>query len=322
MSEIIETLPLIKPMLAHLGGPSDLKRTDYIWEPKLDGTRALVYKEGESIRILNRRQRWIEYRYPEFNRLSESITLDKCILDGEIVVFDASGKPNFRLLQEREHQEKPESIEILANIQPATFVVFDVPVVNQRPLFEIPLIERKKILSENVREGERIKICYFTSDGEQLWEASKRMGLEGIMGKQKFSAYQAGVRSRDWLKVKNFKTADLVIVGYTPGEGQRRDFFGALALGAYRGGKLVFMGKVGTGFDENFLKSITPELKRLEVKENPVGEMPPYEVRWVRPELVCEVKYMELTPDLKLRAPSFKGLRFDKAPEECELPEE
>lgn len=316
------TLPTIKPMLAQLGRPSDLKRADYIWEPKLDGTRALVYKGGAQVRILNRRQKWIEHRYPEFANLAEDILPHECVLDGEIVVFSRSGKPDFRLLQEREHQETPERIEILARIHPATVVVFDILIVDQKPLFETPLLERKKILAESVRESERIKVCYYTSDGEQLWEASKRIGLEGIMGKRKFSTYQIGVRSHEWLKIKNLKTADLVIVGYTPGEGQRKDFFGALALGAYSRGKLVFMGKVGTGFDEDFLKYFTRELKKLEVKEKPVDENPPYEVGWVRPELVCEVRYMELTSDLKLRAPSFKGLRFDKAPEECEVPEE
>ena len=312
--------PIIKPMLAHIGNPEDLKREDFLWEPKLDGTRALVYKRDKEIHILNRRQKWIEYRYPELVSLYEDIGPEPCLLDGEVVVFDKSSKPDFRLLQEREHQQDPIRIDLLSKLQPATFVAFDILIVNQKQLFDVPLVERKRILSENVNESECLKICHWITEGEALWETVRRIGLEGIMGKRKLSTYQIGKRSRDWLKLKAIKTLDCVIVGYTPGEGWRSEYFGALALGAYREGKLEFVGKVGTGFDEELLKSLMPLLKAREVLTKPVEAQPPYEVRWIRPELVCEVKYLELTPDLKLRAPSFRRLRPDKSPEECELP--
>ncbi len=313
-------LPIIKPMLARTGELSDLERDDFIWEPKLDGTRALVYKHAGKVRILNRRKRWIEFRYPELATLPERVLPESCILDGEIVVFDRSGKPDFRSLQERDHQEEPVRIELLSRLKPATLVVFDILVLNGEDLFEKPLLERKRLLQENVVEGEGLKICYYTREGKRLWEVALRMGLEGIMGKRDGSAYQPGIRSSDWVKLKAVKTMDCVILGYTPGEGKRSEHFGALALGAYGGGELKFMGKVGTGFDEHILRELTRLLKARETTSSPVKSIPPYEVRWVRPELVCEVKYLEITPDLKLRAPSFRRLRFDKAPEECELP--
>ena len=122
------------------------------------------------------------------------------------------------------------------------------------------------------------------------------------------------------MKLKVIKTADVVIVGFTPGEGWRKEYFGALAIGAYNNGKLVFMGKVGTGFDEALIKSISALLRVRTTDLKPVEEEPPYEVRWVKPDLVCEVKFMEFTPDLKLRAPVFRRLRHDKPPEECETP--
>ncbi|MEM1981206.1 MAG: non-homologous end-joining DNA ligase [Candidatus Hadarchaeales archaeon] len=311
-------LPILKPMLAKMGSPSDLKRKNFIWEPKLDGTRALVYREGEKVGFLNRRGKWIEYRYPELSSLSSHLLSDPCLLDGEIVVFGENGLPNFPLLQEREHQENPLRIEFLSRLHPATLVVFDLLIRGREELFSLPLLERKKLLSETVQEGERIRLCLYTKQGEDLWESVKKMGLEGVMGKREDSPYRPGVRSPDWLKLKTTKTLDAIILGYTPGEGQRTPYFGALALGAYHGGKLVFLGKVGTGFDTRLMEELTPLLKQLERRERPVEEEPPYEVKWVEPKLVCEVKYLEITEDLKLRAPSFVRMK-EKDPQECEL---
>jgi len=310
-------LPLLKPMLARTGSPSDLERENFLWEPKLDGTRALVYREGDRIRFLNRRGRWIEHRYPELSSLQRSLLPDPCLLDGEIVVLD-SGLPSFPLLQEREQQEDPLRIEFLSRLHPANLVVFDLLVYEGRELLSLPLLKRKELLREAVEEGERIRLCLHTELGKELWESVKKMGLEGVMGKRKDSPYQPGVRSPDWLKLKVVKTMDAVILGYTPGEGQREPYFGALVLGAYLEGRLVFLGKVGTGFDTKTMEALFPLLRKLETGRRPVEEEPPYEVRWVEPRLVCEVKYLELTRDLKLRAPSFVRMR-EKDPEECEL---
>lgn len=311
--------PLISPMLAKLGSENDLGRDGFIWEPKLDGTRAIVYRKGERIKILNRREKWIEYRYPEFSNIYKNILADPCILDCEIVVLDKNGRPDFQLLQLREQQENPLKIELLSKMHPAVIFAFDVLLANEEDMTNRPLKERKQKLWEIVRESERLRLCTHTEDGRKLWESVRLMGLEGVMGKKLESTYQQGRRSGDWVKVKTFKTMDCVILGYTPGEGERKDYFGALAIGAYDRGKLVFLGKVGTGFDEETIKYLTSELRKIEVFKKPVEEEPPYEVRWVKPEFVCEVRFLELTDDLKLRAPVFLRLRGDKSPKECTL---
>jgi bifunctional non-homologous end joining protein LigD len=167
-------------------------------------------------------------------------------------------------------------------------------------------------------------LCFYTEKGEELYETVKKMGLEGVMAKQKNSLYYPGERKDCWLKIKVLNTLDVIICGYTLGEGKREGYFGALLLGAWHEGKLRYLGRVGTGWEEKDLEEITNMLKKIETGKNPfdVFEEEPSvleKVRWVKPKLVCEVKFMELTEDLKLRAPSFQRLREDKLPEECLL---
>jgi DNA ligase D-like protein (predicted ligase) len=308
----------IKPMLAQIAEPFDSE--DFWFELKLDGSRTLAFI-GEKLRLQNRRLLDITHRYPELT-LKDDVDAREAILDGEIIVTKG-GKPDFRMLQTREHVGEELRIELLSQTMPATFIAFDLLYLNGKPLIDLPLVERRAKLEEIVAESSRLLLSrYVETYGKRYFEEVKRLGLEGAMAKRKQSTYQMGKRSRDWLKLKAIKTADVVIVGYTPGEGWRSEYFGALAIGAYREGKLEFMGKVGTGFDESSLKSISSLLKARTADVKPVEAEPPYEVRWVKPELVCEVRFMEVTPDLKLRAPVFRRFRNDKAPEECEIPNE
>jgi len=308
----------IKPMLAHLA-PEPFDSEDFLFEPKWDGTRTFCFLKGGKVRFQNRRLLDTTLRYPELT-LWEDIDAGEAILDGEVVVL-REGKPDFRSLQTREHVGEELRIELLSKTLPVTFMAFDLLYLDGKPLVDLPLVERKAKLQTIVRESPRILLSrHVETHGKRYFEGAKELGLEGVMAKRKLSTYQIGKRSRDWLKLKAIKTLDCVIVGYTPGEGWRGEYFGALALAAYREGKLEFVGRVGTGFGEELLKSLTPLLKARATNLKPIEAEMPYEVRWVRPELVCEVKYLELTPDLKMRAPSFRRLRPDKAPEECELP--
>ena len=303
-------------MLAHIAEPFDSE--DFIFELKFDGSRTLAFI-GEKLRLQNRRLLNITYRYPELT-LKDDVNAKEAILDGEIIVT-REGKPDFRMLQTREHIGDKLRIELLSQTMPATFMAFDLLYLDGKPLVDLPLMERRTKLEEIVKESHRLLLSrYAETHGKRYFEEVKKLGLEGAMAKQKRSTYQMGKRSRDWLKLKATKTADVVIVGFTPGEGWRSGYFGALAIGAYREGKLEFMGKVGTGFDEGLLKSISSLLKVRTTDVKPVEAEPPYGVRWVKPELVCEVKFMEVTHDLRLRAPVFRRLRDDKAPEECEVP--
>jgi DNA ligase D-like protein (predicted ligase) len=305
----------IKPMLAHSADPFDSE--DFWFEWKFDGTRCICFA-GEKLRLQNRRLLDITYRYPEL-ALKEDLNAREAILDGEIVVF-REGKPDFTTLQTREHVGDELRIELLARAMPATFVAFDLLYLDGKPLVNLSLAERKAKLQEVVRESSRIVISrHVETYGRKYFEETVKLGLEGAMAKRIKSTYQLGKRSRDWLKLKAKRTLDCVILGYTPGEGWRAKYFGALVLGAYREGKLEYVGKVGTGFDEKTLESITPLLRTRETATRPMDTELVEEVCWVKPELVCKVEFLQLTHDFKLRAPSFKGLRFDKPAKECEL---
>jgi len=315
----------IKPMLAHSAKP--FNSDDWIFELKYDGTRALAYidKVNKKVRLLNRRLNFFEKRYPEFSDLFNFVKAEKVILDGEIVVLK-DGKPNFYLLQEREHVEEELRIEILSKLNPATFFVFDILYLDGKDLTNLPLIERKKILKEILVESEKIKIVKFVKgNGTKLFEEAVKKGFEGIMAKKIDSVYEIGKRSKAWLKIKVLKTIDAIICGYTIGEGWREKYFGSLLLGIFDRGKLRYIGRVGTGWSEDELKELTAKLKELEIEKNPFDifeeEREIDKIRFVKPRLVCEVKFMEFTKDKKLRAPSFIRLRFDKRPEDCTLQE-
>ena len=218
-------------------------------------------------------------------------------------------------------------IELLSKLMPATLIVFDILHKDGKDLIDLPLIQRKKILEKVIKENERILIStYIIGKGKNFFQEVKRRKLEGIMAKRLQSTYQLGKRSNDWLKIKYLKTLDCIICGFTPGTGWREEYFGALLCGIYYKKKLIYLGRVGTGWSEEDLKLITSLLKKLEIKKNPfdVFEEEPSikeKIHWVKPKLVAEVKFMNLSGDLKMRAPSFKCLRGDKTPEECILEE-
>ena len=301
-------------MLAKTGDTKILKYEKYIFEPKLDGTRAmLIYKKGE-IQLINRRSYNIGRRYPEFE-FKNCLNCESCILDGEIIVYNSRGLPDFHFLQMRDLVESYADIMLRSRLYPATYVVFDILEFNGKDLRNLPLLERKNYLRSCVKDCERLQIIPYTEDGEKLWETVKKLNLEGVMAKRKDSKYIEG-RSDMWLKIKYFKTVDTVIVGYTPGQGKREKTFGALLLALYDKDKLRFVGKVGTGFDEEISEYLLSKFKKDDVN---VVNPPDYEVVWVKPEIVCEVQYLEVTQDMKLRAPSFKKLRRDKNTKDCIL---
>ena len=311
----------IKPMLAEKSKAFDDK--DFLFEIKFDGTRAISYIDAinKNVRMLNRRMLFFEERYPEFKELWKNINCEKAIVDGEVVVFK-NGVPDFYLLQEREQVASSLRAEILSRINPATYIVFDILYKDGKDLTSLPLIERKKILKETIKEDQRVVISeYILEKGKAFFEEAKKKGLEGIMAKRISSSYQIGKRSKDWLKIKALETIDCIICGYTKGEGWREEYFGALILGCYHNNKLIYIGRCGTGLSEEGYEKLTQLLEKLKTNQNPFGEeieeLKGKEVTWVKPEVVCEVKFMSITPDLKLRAPSFVRIREDKPAEEC-----
>lgn len=298
-----------RPMLAKLGDEKDLKREGYIFEPKLDGTRAICYFDGKEIKLINRRDRNITHRYPEFG--FAKLLKRPCVLDGEIIVYK-KGLPNFNLLQKREQLEKKFLIETRSKEYPATFVVFDILESDGKNLTKLPLSERKKILDKAFRENKRLQKIVFTKDGAKLWKAVKKKNIEGVMGKKFDGAYFEGKRRADWVKVKFTKTMDCIIVGYTTG----KRVISALVLAAYYKGKLKFVGKVGTGFTVEFLRDLHGKLEKIRTDKKEVETDLREKIYWVKKKYVCEAKYLELSKNKIMRAPVFLRLR-DKALKEC-----
>jgi DNA ligase D-like protein (predicted ligase) len=290
---------------------------DYIFEVKWDGTRVIAFC-GDGLRLQNRRLLDITHRYPE---IAPTLTRP-AVLDGEIVVM-YEGRPDFQRLQQRERARDDFHASILAEELPATYVVFDILHLGDRSLLGLPLQERRRILEDALETGGNVYLSEpVRREGIAFFEVARERGLEGIMAKRLDGPYQPGRRVDYWLKIKTYRSLDCVICGLTVGRGVRSDLFGALILGAYRGPDLVYVGKVGTGFDETLIREINrlaqPLVDRCPFPQEPKVE--PAVKAWIRPSLVCEVKYLEFTADGKLRSPVFLRLRDDLAPEECSLP--
>ncbi|MGC9129466.1 MAG: non-homologous end-joining DNA ligase [Candidatus Micrarchaeia archaeon] len=308
---------LVKPMLAFPAKPFNSK--DFLMEIKYDGTRGIAYldKVQKKSALLNRRGKFFEYRYPELRNLFEQVNAKRAILDGEVVVFE-NGKPNFYLLEEREQTSNSSRIELLSKIHPAIYVVFDVLHVDGQDLLSKPLIERKKILNELIEESDFCIISnYIFEEGVELFNRVKKRGLEGIMAKKISSLYQQG-RSKDWLKIKATNTIDAIVIGYTKSE---KEDLSALILGIYEDAKIRYIGRVGTGFNEEKRKELLLRLKGMKGYKYgfKIDLEPGKKAFFVKPELVAEVKYLEFTSEKILRAPSFVRIRDDKPAKECTL---
>lgn len=283
-------------MLAATGTHAILRSRAYLFEPKLDGYRALCQKKAGVLRFISRNNRDITAEFPDLS-IGHLIKAD-CTLDGEIVVYDEKGKPSFALMQQRKRIR-----------QSPTYVAFDILELEGRDLRQQPLSQRKRLLAGIIEEGTNLQTMPSTENGEELWNVVTARGIEGVMAKKKESAYVTG-RSRTWLKIKLEKTVDCVIVGYAT----KTRKIASLALGLYDGGTLTYIGQVGTGFSESLLGRLG---RQLVVASNNVAL--PKHVQPVIPNLVCEVRYLQFTNDHRLRAPVFLRMRDDKGARECTI---
>jgi len=256
-------------------------------------------------------------RYPEITKALRDAAVD-CVLDGEMTVF-SKGVPSFASLAVRDQQVDGIRIDYLSKALPAIYIAFDILYKGRESLMNLPLIERKSILQQELRESDFITIIgYLEGEGEAYLKAVLEKGLEGVMAKRAASTYQPGVRSHDWIKIKKQLTLDLVVGGYIPGQGQRKSFFGGLLLGAYDSGKLIYIGRVGSGFSEKDLEEIYSEFEPSD--DSPFSNsIVTNGVKWLKPKLVVEVVALEVSKRRHLRAPVFLRRRSDKAPEECKI---
>lgn len=319
----------VKPMLAgHVQLPFDNK--DWVFEVKWDGVRAILLqnKDEGTIEIQSRNGKSITHRYPEIIENVNSVL--KCnesvVLDGEIVVLNKEGIPDFQMHQKRMNVESQRDIEFLSNNMAATYFAFDIIYIDGRDVQDLKLIDRRKILNSVIaHSSKRIRISeYIEEKGIALFKSALEKRLEGIVAKHKQSKYQQAIRSSAWLKIKGILTQDCIVVGYTNGEGNREDYFGSLILAAIdKKEKLRFIGHSGSGFGFDQLKETLNVMEGLRTNNNfcPLDSVPYTNSKptWLRPELVAEVKFSGWTQDNIMRAPIFLRFRYDKQPVECRI---
>ena len=312
----------IRPMLAVTGELPPVAQDDrWGYEMKWDGVRAVVYVEGGSARVLSRSDRDVTVTYPELRPLGEQLGARQCVLDGEIVAFDDQGRPSFGALQPRMQIGDAARARRLAKEVPATFLAFDVLHLDGRDTTALPYQERRDLLEAMDVNGARWSTPpWFRGDGAAALATSRAQGLEGIVAKRRDSPYLPGRRSDNWLKIKIFDTAEVVIGGWKPGSGRRAGGIGSLLIGVPSPAGLEYVGHVGTGFTQAMLDDLARMLRPLARQTSPFAHEVPRQwakdARWVTPKLVGEVAYGERTKDGRLRTPSWRGLRPDKRPED------
>jgi bifunctional non-homologous end joining protein LigD len=294
---------------------------DWIYELKFDGIRLIAVKIGKKVSLLSRNQNELSGRFPEIVEAVKNLPVRECVIDGEVVALDDKGRSSFQLLQAREMEGRK---------SPVYFYAFDLLQLDGKSLIGLPLETRKAVLEKLCADaGDPIRYSgAIGSDTKALLDEVKRRGLEGIIGKQRNSAYEPGRRSGAWIKLKCVEQQEFVIGGYTPPQGARK-YFGAILVGYYDKNRLVFAGKVGTGFTAKSLSILHKKFQKEARNDCPFVDLPSKQngqwvqgitpsmmrkMHWVNPKFVAEIKFAEWTRDGKLRAPVFLGLREDKKP--------
>lgn len=310
-------LPYYPAMLAVAGDlPADDSRWGY--EVKFDGIRAIGYVD-QRLRLQSRNGKDITVAWPE---LAELAAADPpYVVDGEIVTFDAGGRTSFEALQPRMHQRNAAAIRSLTRTVPATYIIFDLLHIGNRTLTKLPYIERRGWLEQLNLRGPSWQVPrQLDGPGAKILDASKSLGLEGIICKRLDSPYLPGKRSSLWIKVKNIREQEVIVVGWRSGSGRRAGTIGSLLMAVHDpAGQLVYVGNVGTGFTERSLDELRARMLPLQRAEPTITVNVPG-ATWVEPELVGEVSFTEWTGDGRLRHPSWRGLRSDKEPAEITMP--
>ncbi|WP_080776688.1 DNA ligase D [Chryseobacterium phocaeense] len=283
---------------------------DWVFEIKWDGYRAIADLSGKHPLFYSRNG--ISF-LSKFEKVTADFEQQKhnMILDGEIVAYDEHGRPSFQLLQQI--GDNPD----LA----LTYQVFDLLWLNGHSTEDLPLLQRKELLKEALTETDIIKYCdHIPEKGIEFFNQMKQMKLEGMIAKKANSLYVENHRTADWLKIKFTNTDEAVICGFTEPRGSRKSF-GALILGKYSNGKLIYCGHTGTGFNNESLEQLYGRLQKLIIKTSPFETIPKTNmpVTWTKPELVCEIKYSEITKDGIYRHPVFLAIREDKEPQEVTI---
>jgi len=302
----------LAPMQAEIGD-APFNRAAWMWEPKLDGYRVLAFIDGHGVKLRSRRGLELAGAFPKVVAELGAQLVDGMILDGEIVAFDASGKPSFNALQNRVQLKTEREIAAADQKTPAIYYCFDLLYFAGIDLRQATYRDRRRYLAQCLLPSPLVQLVHAVDDGVALHAAALASGFEGVIGKRADSRYEAGQRSGAWLKVKPVQSADFVVGGYTSGKGSRASL-GALLLGYWdKQKKLHYASHVGSGFDDRSLKQVQRKLEPLKRNTSPFVEKPVVNgaVTWVEPAIVAEVKFQSWTDDGALRAPVFLRLRDD-----------
>ncbi len=306
----------VEPMLAE-NRERPFSKPDWLFELKYDGYRLLADLEGSEPQLRSRNGRDITRAFPEIARSLRHLPFDRVLVDGEVVVHDDAGRPSFQRLQQRGRLSKPLDVQRAAAELPATLYAFDLLAFDDLDVRPVPLAARKEWLRAVLPTVGPLRYAdHIAEHGEAFFDEVRKLGLEGIVGKRADAPYRAG-RSRHWVKIRADRTDDFVVAGYTRPKGARSGF-GALHVAAYVDGDLIYVGRVGTGFAAQQLDDVRAMLEAIERTDPPCAGAPAgRDHRWVEPELVCEVRYKEVTDEGLLRQPAFVRFRDDKPPTEC-----
>jgi len=309
--------PMPSRILPMLAGAGTLPARDQGWsfEVKWDGVRAIAYAQPGRLRLESRNLRDITAGYPEVRGLLDGLGMREAVFDGELVAFDDAGRPSFERLQRRMHVTAPNAVRRLSASTPVVYAIFDLLFLDGRSLMGRSYTERREALEALGLSGRAWRVpAAHAGQGRQLLAATAAQGLEGIMAKRSDARYEPGRRTGAWVKIKHTRRQELVIGGWIPGEGRRRDSIGALLMGHYEDGRLRYAGRVGTGFTDRTLSQLAALLAPLRRDEPPFDPVPklPREAQFAAPELVAEVEFREWTSEGMMRAPSYKGLRDDR----------
>lgn len=323
-------------MLPQSGTKEILVKQNYIFEPCFDGTRVLLYKDESGLMIRNKKGKNISYKYPEFSQFAGRIKAESAVLDAIIVVMDEKGKPSIDLLQKRELLDKGKDILAESELNPATLFIFDVLELFESDFTSSALDRRKEKLKQIIGEDPNFRVMPYIGNGREVWTKMQEIGVEGVIAKDLHSRYDSG-KSWNWIKVNNTRKADCFVIGKVQDLNFEENPSMILLLGAFENRKVRYAGsteiEIGPGkkIDDEFSEKFFERLKKEHLKK---GELPPIsieelkrikkiysgkQIKWLRPELVAEVKYFGFNDFSELKAPVFLRLRDDKWSDECVL---
>jgi bifunctional non-homologous end joining protein LigD len=329
-------------MLAVAGElPGTAEDDRWAYETKWDGCRALAFLDGGRVRLRSRNDLEVTLSYPELEGLGARLGNRQAILDGEVVAFGTDGRPSFARLQKRMHVGRAGEAQRLSGTDPVRYLIFDVLHLDGSATIGLPYRQRRELLEDlKLDDGSWQCPPYFAGNGAIVLQASRELGLEGVVAKRLDSTYRPGRRSPDWRKIKNVRSQEVVVLGWQPGNGRRAGTIGSVLVGvpgadgatrtaASNGAAadgdagLRYAGKVGTGFTEAALAALLRQLRPL-ARSTPALATPPPRAetgnaQWVEPRLVAEVGFGEWTPDGRLRHPVWRGLRPDKSVHDVRL---